>query len=168
MFLTTSLFNQMAAIAPGMFSGVRHLLFGGEAADVVVRSPGVSVHRPELLALREGGVPVTTATGLWLGERSGHAVIGVTGTKGKSTTAALAAHLARAAGCAAHLAGNIGVPALDLLDRDPQDLAVVELSSYQIADLETGPQMVVITTVLSVTTTLLSMLRASVGMLVMA
>jgi UDP-N-acetylmuramoylalanine--D-glutamate ligase len=132
-------------------AGGARLVSGGDAAaafaecDVVVRSPGVSVHRPELRALREGGVPVTTATGLWLGERSGGAVIGVTGTKGKSTTAALAAHLARAAGFAVHLAGNIGVPALDLLDRDPQDLAVVELSSYQIADLETGPQVVVIT-----------------------
>ena len=43
-------------------------------------------------------------------------MIGVTGTKGKSTTAALAFHLARAAGATAQLAGNIGVPALDLLD----------------------------------------------------
>jgi UDP-N-acetylmuramoylalanine--D-glutamate ligase len=113
--------------------------------DVVVRSPGVSIHRPELRALREAGVPVRTATGLWLAEREGRAVIGVTGTKGKSTTAALAFHLAGAAGRAAHLAGNIGVPALDLLDADPSELAVVELSSYQIADLEVGPEVAVVT-----------------------
>jgi UDP-N-acetylmuramoylalanine--D-glutamate ligase len=113
--------------------------------DVVVRSPGVSIHRPELRALREAGVPLTTATALWLAERGGRGVIGVTGTKGKSTTAALAAHLARDAGLPVGLAGNIGVPALDLLGRDPAELAVVELSSYQIADLDTGPEVAVVT-----------------------
>src|SRR5207248_3237302 len=85
--------------------------------DVVVRSPGVSMHRPELRALREQGTPVTTATALWLAERGGRGVIGVTGTKGKSTTAALIFHLARAGGRAAQLAGNIGVPALELLEQ---------------------------------------------------
>jgi UDP-N-acetylmuramoyl-L-alanine---L-glutamate ligase len=113
--------------------------------DLVVRSPGVSIHRPEMRSLAGAGVPVTTATALWLGEREGRGVVGVTGTKGKSTTAALIFHLARAAGAEAHLAGNIGVPALDLLDRGPTDMAVVELSSYQIADLATGPAVAVIT-----------------------
>ena len=113
--------------------------------DVVVRSPGVSIHRPELAALREAGVPVTTPTSLWLAERGGAGVIGVTGTKGKSTTAALACHLARAAGRPARLAGNIGVPALDLLDGEPGDPDVVELSSYQTADMAVGPQVAVVT-----------------------
>jgi UDP-N-acetylmuramoyl-L-alanine---L-glutamate ligase len=72
-------------------------------------------------------------------------VIAVTGTKGKSTTATLLAHLARAGGQTVALAGNIGVPALDLLDRPSTEPAIVELSSYQIADLETGPEMAVIT-----------------------
>jgi UDP-N-acetylmuramoyl-L-alanine---L-glutamate ligase len=113
--------------------------------EVVVRSPGVSTYRSELRELRGAGIPVTTATALWLAERGGADVIAVTGTKGKSTTAALVAHLARAGGQAVGLAGNIGVPALDLLDRPPTEPAVVELSSYQIADLETGPQVAVIT-----------------------
>jgi UDP-N-acetylmuramoylalanine--D-glutamate ligase len=117
------------------------------ACDVVVRSPGVSIHRPELRELRAAGTTVTTATALWLAEREGRGVLGVTGTKGKSTTAALAFHLARAAGRVVHLAGNIGVPALDLLDRPPGEMAVVELSSYQIADLQCGPEVAVITNV---------------------
>ena len=69
----------------------------------------------------------------------------VSGTKGKSTTAALTAHLAAAAGVTVALAGNIGVPAIELLDGDPAQLTVLELSSYQIADLETGPEVVVMT-----------------------
>ncbi len=113
--------------------------------DVVVRSPGVSVHRAELRAVRDAGTPVTTATSLWLAERGGEGVIGVTGTKGKSTTAALTCHLARAAGRTAELAGNIGVPALDLLDREPADVTVVELSSYHTADLEIGPEVALVT-----------------------
>ena len=113
--------------------------------DIVVRSPGVSLYRPELRQVGGAGVPVTTATALWLAEREGRGVVGVTGTKGKSTTAALLFHLARAAGRAVHLAGNIGVPALDLLEQPPTDMAVVELSSYQIADLEVGPEVALVT-----------------------
>lgn len=118
---------------------------GLASCEVVVRSPGVSIHRPELRALQARGILVTTATALWLGERGGARVIGVTGTKGKSTTAALIDHLLRASGQASHLAGNIGVPALDLLDSDPSETAVVELSSYQIADLRSGPEVAVVT-----------------------
>ena len=51
-------------------------------------------------------------------------VLGVSGTKGKSTTAALAAHLARAAGVRVALAGNIGAPVLDLLDGEKAQLTV--------------------------------------------
>ncbi len=115
------------------------------ACDVIVRSPGVSTHRAELQQLRAAGVPVTTPTALWLAEHGSERVLGVTGTKGKSTTAALAHHLARADGRAVQLAGNIGVPALELLDRDPAELVVLELSSYQIADLQTGPQVALFT-----------------------
>ncbi len=115
--------------------------------DVIVRSPGVSLYRPELQILREAGVPITTATGLWLAECGGEGVIGVTGTKGKSTTAALAGHLARAAGRTVALVGNIGVPALDLLDAPAADVTVVELSSYQIADLARGPEVALVTNV---------------------
>ncbi len=115
------------------------------ACDVVVRSPGVSVHRAELRALSEAGTPVTSATSLWLAEHGPDGVIGITGTKGKSTTAALTHHLALAAGCTAQLAGNIGVPALDLLDAPPAQVTVLELSSFHIADLEMGPEVALVT-----------------------
>ncbi len=108
--------------------------------EVLVRSPGVSIHRPELQVLAGGGLPIATPTGLWMHERGGRNVLGITATKGKSTTASLVAHLARAAGVSVQLAGNIGRPALDLLEEDGHELAVVELSSYQIADLPQGPE----------------------------
>ena len=82
---------------------------------------------------------------MWLAEHGSAGVIGVTGTKGKSTTAALAFHLARAAGRSTQLAGNIGVPALDLLDAPPAEVTILELSSYQIADLDTGTEVALVT-----------------------
>lgn len=115
------------------------------ACDLVVRSPGISIHRPEHAALVARGVTVTTATSLWLAEQAGRAVVGVTGTKGKSTTASLIAHLLRAAGASAELAGNVGRPVLELLDRPAPDYYVVELSSFQISDLAAGPRVAVFT-----------------------
>jgi UDP-N-acetylmuramoylalanine--D-glutamate ligase len=112
--------------------------------EVLVRSPGVSIHKPELVALREHGVTVTTATGLWLHERRGEHVIGITGTKGKGTTAVIAAHLSGGQR-PTHLAGNIGRPVLDLLDVPAGEWVVLELSSFQVADLACGPEVAVLT-----------------------
>ena len=124
--------------------GPEHALEELRYCEVLVRSPGVSIHKPALQALTRRGLTITTATGLWLAERAGKRVIGVTGTKGKSTTATLLAHLS-AVDRPTQLAGNVGRPALDLLDGPDTDWVVLELSSYQIADLAHGPQVAVIT-----------------------
>ncbi len=113
-------------------------------ADVLVRSPGVSIYKPLIQDAIADGKTVTTATGLWLAERDGHHVIGVTGTKGKSTTATVIAHLLNQI-TPTELAGNIGRPVIDLLDLDPETWVVCELSSYQLADLTTGPEVAVMT-----------------------
>ncbi len=99
-------------------------------ADVVVRSPGVSRYRSELV-----GRTVTTATNLWLAET--HApIIAITGTKGKSTTASLVHHILNALGRDARLAGNIGYSPLDELGKAEPEYWVLELSSFQSSDLE--------------------------------
>jgi UDP-N-acetylmuramoylalanine--D-glutamate ligase len=120
-------------------------------ADVCVRSPGVSIYKPLIREAIDGGTTVTTATGLWLAERGGEHVIGVTGTKGKSTTATVIAHLLGQV-MPVELAGNIGRPVIDLLDVDAGVVGgnqytwvVCELSSYQIADLTVGPEVAVLT-----------------------
>jgi UDP-N-acetylmuramoyl-L-alanine---L-glutamate ligase len=113
--------------------------------DVVIKSPGVSLYRPEVAAARAAGVRFTSATGLWFAELGAASLtVAVTGTKGKTTTASLVGHLLSAAGKRVEVAGNIGRPLLDLLDLDAQlelgpEVWVVELSSYQIADLEASP-----------------------------
>ncbi|HET6806060.1 MAG TPA: UDP-N-acetylmuramoyl-L-alanine--D-glutamate ligase [Frateuria sp.] len=104
--------------------------------DVVVKSPGVSAYKPALLAAQASGTRFTSGTALWFAEQPDAPVLAVTGTKGKSTTTALIAHLARSLGVRTALAGNIGLPLLELLDAQA-GLWAVELSSFQTG--EAGP-----------------------------
>lgn len=104
--------------------------------DVVVKSPGISAYKPALLDAQSGGTRFTSGTALWFAEQPQAPVVAVTGTKGKSTTTALIAHLARALGVRTALAGNIGLPLLELIDAQAQ-LWAVELSSFQTG--EAGP-----------------------------
>ena len=113
--------------------------------DVVVRAPGVSRYRAELDAARAAGVTVTTAMALWLEDFAAARVVAVTGTKGKSTTAALTAALLAREGLDVALIGNIGVPVVERYGRAPADAYVVEVSSFQAADVATTPGVVVVT-----------------------
>ncbi len=115
------------------------------AIDVVVRAPGVSRYRPELDLARSEGVTVTTAMALWLEDFADARVIAVTGTKGKSTTAALTASILDREGMEVALIGNIGVPVVESYGRPLVDAYVVEVSSYQAADVEVSPGVVVLT-----------------------
>jgi UDP-N-acetylmuramoylalanine--D-glutamate ligase len=113
--------------------------------DVVVRAPGVSRYRPELAAAARSGVEVTTAMALWLEDFAEARVVAVTGTKGKSTTAALLAAILREQGMTVELVGNIGVPVTDTYDRALADAYVVEVSSYQSAEVTVSPPVCVLT-----------------------
>ena len=102
------------------------------AFDVVVKSPGISPYTSPAADAALNGVRVIGATTLWMAEPKTGARLCVTGTKGKSTTTALIAHLLRAGGVRTALAGNIGLPLLELLDvQPPPAVWAIELSSYQ-------------------------------------
>ncbi len=105
------------------------------AFDVVIKSPGISPYRAPADAAGAAGVAFSSGTALWFAEQLPGLKACITGTKGKSTTTALVAHLLRARGLLVGLGGNIGLPLLDLLD-PPLLPAVwaIELSSYQTAD----------------------------------
>jgi UDP-N-acetylmuramoyl-L-alanine---L-glutamate ligase len=111
------------------------------AADVVVRSPGVPQTHPWVVELRRRDSTITSGTALWMADHAARTV-GVTGSKGKSTTSSLISHLLTAVGRPNVYGGNIGVPVLDL---DEADLYVLELSSYQCSDLTDSPRVAVVT-----------------------
>ena len=104
--------------------------------DAVVVSPGIPINRhPIANRAREANVPLLGDIELFALARATlppHRVVGITGTNGKSTTTALVHHIARTAGLAATMGGNIGLP---ILAQDPLPeggVYVLELSSYQI------------------------------------
>lgn len=111
--------------------------------EIVFVSPGVPWRHPVFERLRDGPVAVSNAAD-WFMARHGARTVGVTGTKGKSTTAAFLAHLLAGLGVPAVAAGNIGTPLSDL-DPAGDEWVVAELSSQQCALLHTAPAVAVIT-----------------------
>ena len=138
-FLSVPWEGELAALAP--LAGGDHAQAALVAADVVVRSPGVPQTHPWMADLRARGVTVTGGSALWLADHANR-TIGVTGSKGKSTTASLISHLLAAVGRPNVFGGNIGVPLLDL---PPAEQYVLELSSYQCSDLTDSPRVAVVT-----------------------
>src|ERR1700722_1942702 len=114
--------------------------------DVVVKSPGISRYRPEVAELEAAGIPVAGGLGLWMQEADRDRVLCVTGTKGKSSTTAIAGHLLTRLGYACLTGGNIGTPPWDpAVDDLKFDYWVIETSSYQATDLPVSPPVVAVT-----------------------
>lgn len=112
--------------------------FKGITADLAVRSPAIPPRDIEVTGA------VTTMTREFMKQCS-VPVIGVTGTKGKGTTASLIKAILEAAGRTVWLVGNIGVGAFDVLDKiQPNDIVVYELSSFQLWDLDVSPHVAVV------------------------
>jgi UDP-N-acetylmuramoylalanine--D-glutamate ligase len=102
-----------------------------EGASQLVISPGVSLEEPIAAAARARGIEILGDVELFA--RAVRApVIGITGTNGKSTVTSLLARMAAAAGRHVLAGGNLGLPALDLLEQPVPDLYVLELSSFQL------------------------------------
>ena len=114
-------------------------------ADVIFRTPGMRPDLPELAAAVERGGTLTSEMEVFF-EVCPCPIIAVTGSDGKTTTTTIIAELLRAAGCTVHLGGNIGRPLLaDTPSMKPTDLAVLELSSFQLLTMTRSPQIAVIT-----------------------
>ncbi len=106
-----------------------------------MKSPGISPYRPEAAAAAAQGTRFIGGTALWFAEHAGvdgvvADTVCVTGTKGKSTTTSLLAHLLRAGGHTTALAGNIGLSLMEVLNPPAApDYWAIELSSYQTGDV---------------------------------
>ena len=112
-------------------------LEGLDKYDLIVRSPGV---KPQLLGKYRN---VTSQTMLFF-ELAPCKIIGVTGTKGKGTTSSLIYEMLKKQGFDAYLGGNIGEPPFNFLDKlNAQSVVVLELSSFQLLDLDKSPHIAV-------------------------
>ncbi|MDB4940232.1 MAG: UDP-N-acetylmuramoylalanine--D-glutamate ligase [Candidatus Doudnabacteria bacterium] len=112
--------------------------------EILFRSPGVKINEPLLIAAQKKGIEITSQVKFFL-ENCPAKVIGVTGSKGKGTTSKLIFEILQNAKIKAYLAGNIGIPAIDLLETITEDSYVVlELSSFQLQDLKTSPHIAVV------------------------
>ena len=114
-------------------------------AELVFRTPGMHPDHPGIRALRQRGATVTSEMDVFF-SLCPCRIIAVTGSDGKTTTTSLIAAMLRAAGKKVWLGGNIGTP---LLTSCPEihgdDIAVVELSSFQLLDMTHSPQVAVVT-----------------------
>mgnify|MGYP001559976176 CR=1 FL=1 len=130
----------------------RNYLGNLSSFDIVYRSPGVPYNLPEIQAAIKKGVKFSSATKLFFEralpilQRGSGKIIGVTGTKGKGTTATLITQILKKTRQKVLLAGNIGIPPMEIFPQlDKNSLVVLELSSFQLQDLESSPQVAVIT-----------------------
>ena len=124
-------------VGPGYLDGLQ--------ADIVYRTPGMHPAHPALEQLRSQGAYVTSEMADFF-RLCPCPSIAVTGSDGKTTTTTLISEMLKAAGNRVWLGGNIGTPLLPLVRQMKQtDYAVVELSSFQLQDMESSPNRAVIT-----------------------
>ena len=99
-------------------------------SDLIVISPGLAVKTPEIQTALQAGVEVIGDIELFCREAD-KPIVAITGSNGKSTVTTLVAEMAKAAGLSVGMGGNIGIPALSLLNQS-HDIYVLELSSFQL------------------------------------
>lgn len=117
----------------------------GLSADVVFRTPGMHPGNPALEALRASGAEVTSEMEVFF-QLCPCKIIAVTGSDGKTTTTTLISEMLKAQGYRVWLGGNIGTPLLsEIPHMTAGDMAVVELSSFQLMDMDRSPQVAVVT-----------------------
>ena len=113
--------------------------------DLILRSPSCLPTKPELQEEAERGAIVTTEIELLM-KMCPCKIIGVTGSDGKTTTTSLINAILQNAGYNTFLGGNIGTPLFTKLEEiKPEDIVVLELSSFQLMGMEVSPQISVIT-----------------------
>lgn len=114
-------------------------------ADIIFRTPGLSPNTLELKKAVEEGSILTSEMELFF-QLCPCKIIGVTGSDGKTTTTTLISEFLKEAGLNVYLGGNIGRPLLPDVDgMTPDDVAVVELSSFQLMTMERSPNVAVFT-----------------------
>ncbi len=124
-----------------------HYLDGLKGQEMIMRTPGFEYYTPELVAAKQAGAQVTSEMELFF-RLCPCRIVAVTGSDGKTTTTTLTAKILERQGYTVHLGGNLGRALLPVVDTiRPQDIAVVELSSFQLISMQESPDIAVVTNV---------------------
>jgi len=120
-----------------------------EEFDIVFRTPGLPYLNPEIQKAKNRGVEISSEIKYFF-DQCPSPIIGVTGTKGKGTTSTLISEILKKAGKKVYLAGNIGNAPIEFLDNlTAEEVVVLELSSFQLQDLNQSPHIAVVLNVTS-------------------
>lgn len=112
-----------------------------EDFDLIIKSPGISTFQLNIIVPKE---KISSQTDLFIGAYRDQ-IVGVTGTKGKSTTSSLIYHLLKSSGKKAVLLGNIGIPAFEKVSEiDEETIIVMELSSHQLEHVMHSPKIAIL------------------------
>jgi len=115
--------------------------------DIIFRTPGMRPDLPQMLAAQARGSVITSEMEVFF-RVCPCPILAVTGSDGKTTTTTIISELLKAAGYTVHTGGNIGKPLLPEADNiQPEDLAVLELSSFQLMTMQDSPQVAVVTNI---------------------
>lgn len=115
--------------------------------DIIFRSPSAMPYKTEIAKEVERGAFLTTEIEMVL-KLTPSKVIGVTGTEGKTTTTSIIYEIMKQAGYKCFLGGNIGTPLFDKVkDMTPEDIVILEMSSFQLMNMEVSPEVSVVTNI---------------------
>ena len=115
--------------------------------DIIFRTPGMKYYLPQLVKARENGLVVTSEMELFF-DLCPCKIYAITGSDGKTTTTAIISELLKAEGKTVHLGGNIGKPLLPEIEKiAEEDVAVVELSSFQLISMRQSAQVALVTNI---------------------
>ena len=122
-------------------------LDGLEGRQLIMRTPGFEYYTPRLVRQKEKGVEISSEMELFF-SACPCKIYAVTGSDGKTTTTTLISEMLKEAGKMVHLGGNIGKALLPIAcEVKPEDVAVVELSSFQLISMRQSPDVAVVTNV---------------------
>lgn len=140
-------YDELTALGADMVLGEHYLdkIQGG--TQIVFKTPGIRCDVPALRAAAEAGAEITSEMELFF-ETCPCKIIAVTGSDGKTTTTSLIYEMLKSAGYTCHLGGNIGRPLVaDVENMTPEDVCVVELSSFQLHTMKRSADIAVVTNV---------------------
>lgn len=141
------LYDELSKKGARFFLGQDNYINGLMQADIIFRTPGMYFNHPDIIAAREKGIVVTSETELFF-ELCPCKIYAITGSDGKSTTTTLVKEFFERDGKKVILGGNIGKPLLSRIEEiGEDDVAVVELSSFQLISMRESPYAAAITNI---------------------